>query len=251
MDYNKLRDFWLSEEKMTFSGWDFSHIADRISGEELPWDYKAVVLSSISSDKRMLDMGTGGGEFLLSLNPRRGRTYATEAYPPNFELSKRVLSDHGIEVRQLFRDEELPFEDQFFDLIINRHESFAADEVFRVLKPGGRFITQQVGGRNNIELSDFLTGAGSKETDAGFDLKSTANGLIKSGFTIMDGQEFFPACRFYDVGALVYFAKIIEWEFSGFSVERCFDQLCQLHERVERDGYVQTTEHRFFITAKK
>ena len=35
---------------------------------------------------RLLDMDTGGGEFLLSLGHPFERTAATEGYPPNVEL---------------------------------------------------------------------------------------------------------------------------------------------------------------------
>ncbi|PRR79867.1 hypothetical protein CLLI_06000 [Clostridium liquoris] len=47
---------------------------------------KKIVKSYMDSDKVMLDMGTGGGEFLLSLNPYRGKTYATEAYLSKIKL---------------------------------------------------------------------------------------------------------------------------------------------------------------------
>ncbi|WP_425447216.1 hypothetical protein [Dethiothermospora halolimnae] len=56
---------------------------------------------------------------------------------------------------------------------------------------------------------------------------------------------------FYDIGALVFFVKIIEWEFPGFSVDRCFDRLVELQQRIEKDGYVETTEHRYYMILKK
>jgi len=145
MDFLSWKNAWLAEERMTFKGWDFSHIATRMTEEKLPWDYKEIVQSYMDPSKAMLDMGTGGGEFLLSLNPPRHKTFATESYPPNVEVCRKTLPSYEIEVRQVFRDEELPFDDGFFDLVINRHESFSASEVFRVLKPGGIFVTQQVG----------------------------------------------------------------------------------------------------------
>jgi hypothetical protein len=81
-----LKKYWLLEEQQPFKGWDFSYISKRVLGQELPWDYKATVLSHMNDTTTMLDMGTGGGEFLLSLSPPPGRTYATEAYLPNYEL---------------------------------------------------------------------------------------------------------------------------------------------------------------------
>ncbi|KKO52710.1 class I SAM-dependent methyltransferase [Paenibacillus sp. DMB20] len=251
MDCDQWKAIWLAEEKKTFSGWDFSCIANRTSEEWLPWDYKEIVLSFMDAETTMLDMGTGGGEFLLSLHPPQGRTFATEAYPENFELCKRILLRHGIEVHQVFDDEHLPYEDDYFDLIINRHESFSSREVFRILKPGGIFVTQQVGGQNNRELSRFLLGNDAMRTEPDFNLQTAQDDLASAGFTICDGKEHFPYLRFFDIGALVYFAKIIEWEFPGFSVEKCFDQLCELQKTIEETGYMETIEHRFMIVGRK
>jgi hypothetical protein len=106
MDSDQLKKTWLSEEKMAFNGWDFSYIANRTSEELLQWDYKAIVLSYMNSTTTMLDMGTGGGEFLLSLNPPANRTFATEAYPVNYELCKKILPNYGIDVQQVFNDDD-------------------------------------------------------------------------------------------------------------------------------------------------
>ncbi|MOA34969.1 hypothetical protein D3C78_1563860 [compost metagenome] len=88
-------------------------------------------------------------------------------------------------------------------------------------------------------------------TDAGFNLSRTVAELSQVGFTVLKQQEFFPSLQFADVGALVYFAKIIEWEFADFSVDRCFEQLCELSQWVEKEGYISSTEHRFFALARK
>ncbi|MNI47880.1 hypothetical protein D3C73_1024200 [compost metagenome] len=196
-------------------------------------------------------MGTGGGEFLLSLSPPAGRTHTTEAHLPNYELCQSTLPAHGIDVSFVQDDYTLPYESRFFDLVINRHESFSAEEVYRILKPGGVFITQQVGGMNNRELSRFLLGDEGMITDAGFNLSQTVTELGQAGFTVLKRREFFPTLQFTDVGALVHFAKIIEWEFAGFSVNRCFEQLCLLQEQVEQEGFVTSKEHRFFVSARK
>lgn len=247
----ELKSSWKLEEEKGFEGWDFSGLDGRMVEEPLPWDYKQAVLALIREETVMLDMGTGGGEFLLSLNPPQGRTYATEAYLPNFELCRKKLPQYGIDVRLVYDDNDLPFEDGMFDLIINRHESFSAGEVFRLLKPGGVFVTQQVGGQNNRELSRFLLGDDRMATDAAFDLQRTAELLEDAGFIVTERREYYPELRFHDIGALVRFAKIIEWEFPDFSVDRCFEPLCRLQEHLADQGYVASREHRFFIAAHK
>ncbi|NLA53032.1 MAG: hypothetical protein GX858_01550 [Clostridiales bacterium] len=75
--------------------------------------------------------------------------------------------------------------------------------------------------------------------------------LQDAGFVIEKQMEVFPWLRFYDIAAMVYFAKIISWEFPDFSVNKCFKQLLELHNELENKGFVQSTEHRFMIIARK
>ncbi|MBQ5675219.1 MAG: SAM-dependent methyltransferase, partial [Lachnospiraceae bacterium] len=71
------------------------------------------------------------------------------------------------------------------------------------------------------------------------------------GFRIVRAEEAFRPIEFYDVGAFVWFARVIEWEFPGFSVDSCFEQLLQMQKTIERNGKVVGTIHRFLIVAKK
>ncbi|MBQ1358535.1 MAG: SAM-dependent methyltransferase, partial [Oscillospiraceae bacterium] len=60
---------WKAEEENAhIHGWDFSHINDRYEEEnDIPWDYEKVIRGYLTDDMKILDMDTGGGEFLLSL----------------------------------------------------------------------------------------------------------------------------------------------------------------------------------------
>ncbi|MCQ4924514.1 class I SAM-dependent methyltransferase [Tissierella carlieri] len=251
MNLEKLKETWRYEEQYSFKGWDFSHINNRMEEETLPWNYKKIVESYVNEEKILLDMGTGGGEFLLSLNPTEGKTYATESYLPNIELCKEILTPHGIEVRPVYDDGNLPFEDDYFDIVINRHESFCLSEVNRILKPDGIFITQQVGGMNNREISKFLLGEYPNTTDIELNLDKILMEAKNTGMKIIDAGEYFPKTYFHDIGAFVFYARIIEWEFPGFSVERCFDKLIELQAKLEKRGYIEILEHRYFLIAEK
>ena len=72
-----------------------------------------------------------------------------------------------------------------------------------------------------------------------------------AGFEILQADEVFTPICFYDVGAFVWFARIIEWEFPGFSVDGCFDRLLELQKTIERDGKITGTTHRYLIVARK
>ena len=52
----------------------------------------------------------------------------------------------------------MPFEDSRFDVVLNRHELDDPAEVFRVLRPGGVFLTQQVDGRDSEETHALFGG---------------------------------------------------------------------------------------------
>lgn len=62
-----LPEAWLKEEQRAMVGWDFGALHGRVLEEPLPWDYRAFVMHQLSPEARLLDMGTGGGEFLLTL----------------------------------------------------------------------------------------------------------------------------------------------------------------------------------------
>ena len=66
------------------SGWDFSHIDSRYTADPLPWDYREKVREFLRPGVRLLDMGTGGGELLLTLGHPYELTSVTEGWAPNF-----------------------------------------------------------------------------------------------------------------------------------------------------------------------
>ena len=243
---------WKTEECIAhIHGWDFSHIAGRYTEEDdLPWDYREVILWHLMPEMKILDIDTGGGEFLLSLGHPYRNTAATENYPPNVQLCREVLLPLGIDFRPADGCGLLPFDDGSFDMVINRHGDFDAGEIYRVLKPGGLFVTQQVGAENDRELVELLCG----ETEVTFPeqyLDLTVRKFRDAGFGILEAQECFRPIRFFDVGALVWFARIIQWEFPGFSVDACLDRLLNAQQILERDGCIEGRIHRFFLVARK
>ncbi len=252
MTTEELKTIWKSEENCAFiKGWDFSHIHGRYKEEEnLPWDYEAIIRGILRDDMRLLDYDTGGGEFLLSLQHPYENTAATEGYPPNIELCKDRLLPLGIDLRECKDAGKIPFADESFDIIINRHGDFFPPEIRRLLKPGGLFITQQVGSDNDRELVELVL-PGTEKPFPHENLREQRAGFTDLGFEILQAEEAFRPICFYDVGAFVWFARIIEWEFPGFSVDRCFDRLLQLQEIIERDGKITGTTHRYLIVAKK
>lgn len=252
MNFKLLKEQWLQEEHAAhIHGWDFSHIHGRYEEDlGMPWDYEAIVRRYLSDDTKLLDTDTGGGEFLLSLNHPPKNTSATEGYPPNVALCKSVLLPLGIDFREAKDAGRLPFDDCLFDMVINRHGDFDAEELFRILKPGGLFVTQQVGADNDRRLVDLLLPHTKVPYPEQY-LKIATEKFTRAKFEIIQAEEAFPKIRFYDVGALVWFARIIEWEFPCFSVESCFDNLCRVQQILKEKGVIEASTHRFMLVALK
>lgn len=252
MNEQELISIWKKEESVAqIHGWDFSHIEGRYTEEtDLPWNYRRIILDHLKPEMKLLDVDTGGGEFLLSLHHSNRNTSAAEAYPPNIELCRETLLPLGIDFRPGDGTEALPFEDSSFDLIINRHGDFNAEDLWRLLKDGGLFITEQVGAWNDRELVELLLG----DTQLPFPeqvLETACRKFSTAGFDILEAQECFRPIRFFDIGALVWFTHIIEWEFPGFSVDRCKDRLLHAQELLEQNGAIEGSIHRFLLVCRK
>lgn len=144
---------------------------------------------------KLLDYDTGGGEFLLSLHHPYGNTAATEGYPPNVQLCREKLLPLGIDLRECTDASHVPFNDNSFDIIINRHGDFDPSEVWRMLKTGGFFITQQVGCENDRELIDAVL-PGLEKPLSHNNLKEQREAFEKAGFDILKADEAFPPSVF-------------------------------------------------------
>jgi SAM-dependent methyltransferase len=243
-------DFFSEANQAHFSGWDFQFLANRFFETEPPWDYRDIVLSYLPNCSALLDMGTGGGEFLSGLPNLPPITAASEGWFPNLEIARKRLDPLGISVHFFEKDDDLPFKDQQFDLIINRHESFSSGEMMRILKPGGIFITQQVGGLDNFELNQYLA----PDIPFPFEnwkLETAVNQLQKSGFVILNKMSAKIIYTFSDIGAIVYYLKVCEWQIPGFSVDKYMNQLLSLHQLILKQGAIQSSGERFLIQAKK
>ncbi len=253
MNQKQLIDQWLQEEKVAhIHGWDFSHIHGRYEEEyDLPWDYEQIIRENLTDEKTLLDIDTGGAEFLLSLNHQYNKLSATEAYPPNVELCKKTLLSLGVDFKEADGTGELPFADESFDIVINRHGDLNAKEIYRVLKPNGISITQQVGAENDRELVELLYNDVPPLPFPNQYLNIAQEAFEKEGFTTLRAEEVFRPIKFLDVSALVWFAHIIEWEFPDFSVDKCLPNLLHAQEILEQKGAIEGRIHRFLLLVRK
>ena len=116
------------------------------------------------------------------------------------------------------------------------------------MKPSGRFITQQVGERNNRELTDWLGGE-AEEFD--FTLKRVCAQLATAGLEIVECQEHLADTTFDDIGAIVYYLKAVPWQVLGFTVDGYRDRLAAMHNHIQRRGGFIAKSRRCYLEAVK
>ena len=239
-------------DEVNLTGWDFSALTNacRMKETPLPWDYAAIIKQHLPGVKRMLDMGTGGGEFLKTLAPLPVETYATEGYAPNVGIAEANLCPMGVKVISGYSDENLPFESAYFDLVINRHEYYDPQEVYRILKPGGHFITQQVSGNCDESLLSAL-GKQVPPKTKNWCLRTAAIELQAAGFEITKQAEAPGYTIFTDTAAIVSYLKIINWLIDDFTVEKYSTGLKQITEEISTSGSFSSTLDRFLLVCRK
>lgn len=240
-------------------GWDFSWLGVRLRLSPLPWDYTSLVEGVAREAGSLLDMGTGGGEWLAAFSPRPGCTVATEAWPPNVPVAAGRLAplgiylvrvepapDNGVQAPGEKRG-RLPFRTGAFQVIANRHEAFLATEVARVLGPGGCFVTQQAGYGEDIYA---LLGV-EKPPPRGrqLSLALAVEQVEAAGLEVVGSGQGAQVLWFADVGALAWYLKAIPWIVPGFTLAAFRDRLERLHNRMALEGPLRVHQPRFWLQA--
>lgn len=265
---------WRAEETGQPDGWDFAGLAGRVTEPDLPWDFTRVCRQALEQATlahpggsgipgggaghgapAVLDMGTGGGEHLLRLRDLLPLdTTATEGWAPNVPVARAALEPHGITVVDFGQPDDdpdpapMPFPDRRFDVILNRHESYHPAEVARVLRPGGVFLTQQVGGDEFGEVRQALAHPPSAP-HVRYDQFRSA--LTDAGLEVTDGAESVDHYVFADIAALVAYVQLVPWDVpEDFSVDRYAEALLALHQRGPGHGEpLRVSRKRFWLRA--
>ena len=238
-------------EAAPIRGWDFSWLDGRAEEDRPSWGYHRLLASRVARASVVIDLQSGGGELLARLPERPELLVATEGWRPNVAVAASRLQPLGVQVVATHDDRPgLPFRDAVADLVSSRHPiSTWWAEIARILRPGGTFLSQQVGPHSVQELTEFFLGpqpAVSKRDPALARASAEAAGL-----EVVDLRSERLRTVFYDIGAVVYFLRLVVWIVPGFSVDAYRDRLAALHEQIEDDGQYLAYATRFLIEARK
>jgi len=232
----------------SFSGWSLGDMASERVGPPLPWNYEQRASVLLTRAASVLDMGTGGGEVFGELcQGHRGRAVATEPWDVNAPIAAKRLSPLGVATVRC-QSMTLPFRSSIFELVLNRHEELDPWEVVRLLAPGGRILTQQVGRNNWRELRRFFP----RMSDFGPLFERYIAGFRAAGLSIVQAQSFDTQEAFRDVGQLAYMLCVAPWEIPDFSpLNHDLDALMEIDRTLRTENGIVLTESRFLIEAER
>ncbi|WP_006242021.1 class I SAM-dependent methyltransferase [Mycolicibacterium tusciae] len=104
-----------------------------------------VKASGIRPGDRVLDVAAGSGNAAIPAAEAGAIVTASDLTPELFDAGRRIAAEHGVDLEWVEADAEaLPFADNGFDAVIScvgvmfaPHHQAAADELIRVVRPGG------------------------------------------------------------------------------------------------------------------
>jgi SAM-dependent methyltransferase len=232
------------------AGWDFSWFDGRATEERPSWGYARMMAGRMARARAALDIQTGGGEVLAGLPHPPPVLAATESWPPNLRIARENLAPVGATVIEAADDADLPFAAESFDLVVSRHPTEVRwGEIARVLRPGGTYLSQQVGAGSNRELTEFMMGP--QPVRPGSSARWAAGQAERAGLAVVDLREEALRTVFNDIAAVVYFLRKVLWTVPGFTVAGYRDRLWRLHEKIQAEGPFVAHAQRFLIEARQ
>jgi SAM-dependent methyltransferase len=176
---------------------------------------------------------------------------ATEEYGPSVAVAAPVLRRRGVHLVMTSQTiAALPFRSGSFEIVISRHPvAVWWEEIARVLRPGGAYFAQHVGPHSLRDLAEMFVDPWPVESarDPAVETLAAEN----AGLVVTDVRVERTRVAFFDVGAVVYFLRLVPWIVPDFEVDRYRDELLRLHVQIEQDGMFETTSSRTLIDAFK
>lgn len=233
------------------NGWDFSRV--KCQSEEVAWDFYDVVRQNCKKSNILLDIGTGGGEALLSIADAALMLVGIDNSQGMIQTAQaNVMSSHVSNVRILHMDaDHIQFPDGFFQVISSRHSGFHPKEVARVLAEGGCFLTQQVGEADKLNLKRAFGRGQSFEIPDGTLMNQYMTQLNEAGFCEVQSFEY-DAIDYYETYEdLVFLLKHTPTIPNFSQTAEDFTILRQFIEEYQTSKGIRTNSKRFMIIARK
>ncbi|GIE99006.1 class I SAM-dependent methyltransferase [Paractinoplanes rishiriensis] len=222
------------------TSWEFAWLDGRPG--EPSWSYPDLARNLTRRASALLDLDTGSGELLAELAPLPPHTVAVESWARNTPVARDRLAPFGVEVLT-----ELPGGEEEFDLVLSRHGRLPADDICRLLRPGGRLLSQQVGSDDLAGLNEALGAPPPYHRQ--WTGETAAAALEQAGLDVIDVREERPSITFHDVASVVRQLRDLPWQIRDFTPERYAEALDRLDSYLRVHGELTVTAHRFLVQA--
>ena len=189
MIYNELNYY------ESLGDWDFSQIKYHTESKST-WEFYDQIRQNTNTNSLCLDIGTGGGEKVLTRYPEIGMIIATDfseemIKTANQNLQKHLTENLNKKVKFVQMDNlNMTFPNNLFDLISARHTVINAKQIYNTLKPGGILVIEGVDKEDCWELKE-LFGRGQCYNDEIAISTQDYEEIKKAGFSQIEKVEIF------------------------------------------------------------
>lgn len=233
-------------------GWNFSVLASRTIVEGKTWVFLEVVKEFLDENVVLLDIGTGGGEKILQLAKSCKKIVGIDNSPEMINKANENLVESNkpnVEFR-VAESDNLPFEDNSFDIVTSRHAPFDSKEVGRVLKEKGIFLTQQVGEDDKKNLKEVFGRGQCSGRRSGDLIRRYVRDLEDAGFEIIRNDRYDASEYYKDIRDIIFLLEHTP-TIPGFDRNKDKDALERLEREFMTDKGIKTNSERFLLVARK
>lgn len=233
------------------NGWDFSQL--KVVSEGKQWDFYNEVTQRCKKSDLLLDIGTGGGERLLSISDSALLLVGIDNSNGMVQTAAANLhKSNKSNVRFLQMDAaNLEFPSSFFNMVTCQHSHFCSEEVSKVLVQEGWFLTQQVSNNDKYNIKQAFGRGQQFGADEGILKDKYLSELARAGFTEIQSYEYEAAEYYESYEDLVFLLKYTPIIPDFGACDNDFNILRKFITDNETVQGIRTNSNRFMIIARK
>jgi len=249
MNRSEYKDFYDKVGKL--NGWDFSKVKTTSEGEQ--WIFFHEVTERCNKSDLLLDIGTGGGEALLSIADAALLLVGIDHSEGMIQSATENLKKSNKTNIRFFQmeAENITFPEFFFNVVSCRHSEFYANEVSKALANDGIFLTQQVSENDKFNIKQAFGRGQGFGTDKGILKDKYLTELAEAGFTDIQSFEYDATQYFQTYEDLVFYLKYTPVIPNFGQTVHDFEILQKFIESNRTDKGIMTNSERFLIVARK